>query len=162
MRELPDILDDARFWSRLSTYREKVRDDNILLLFLEDLNADAGAVLKRCFEFLGVDADFAIERPGLRLNDGETKLHDSPLARRLRTSALLRRPIARIPLQAQNEIGLRLGLRKPFAAPIRWSEAAKRDVVAALRDEVASLLAYAGKPADFWPRFSVWSREYGG
>jgi hypothetical protein len=157
---LPAILTDACFWSRLSTYREKVRDENILLLFLEDLNANPAAVLERCFRFLGVDPRFRSADSQLRLNDGETKLYDSKLARRLRTSNLLRAPIARIPLQVQNDVGQRLGLRKPFGRSIEWSDVAKQKAVVALRDEVSSLLAYAGKPADFWPRFAAWAREF--
>lgn len=157
---LPAILTDACFWSRLSTYREKVRDDNILLLFLEDLNANAGAVLERCFRFLEVDPQFRGVNPQLRLNDGETKLFDSTLARRVRTSRLLRRQIARIPLQMQNAVGQRLGLRRPFTAPVAWSNAAKRRVVHVLHDEVSALLTYAGKPLEYWPRFAAWSREF--
>lgn len=158
---LPDIVTDACFWSRLCTWREKVRDENILLLFLEDLNADAGAVLERCFRFLDVDPQFRIANPQLRLNEGEAKLYDTQLMRWMRTSSLLQKPIAQVSLQVQNRIGHGLGLRRPFAAPIEWSENAKRKVIAALDDEVNSLLAYAGKSADYWPRFTAWSRAFG-
>jgi len=157
---LPDILVDACFWSRLSNYREAVRDENILLLFLEDLNTNSDAVLERCFRFLGVDPQFRCADSQLRLNDGEAKLFDSTLARQLRTSRLLRRTVARIPMQTQNRVGRTLGLRQPFAAPIEWSDAAKSRAVLALREEVNSLLAYAGKSVDYWSRFAAWSREF--
>lgn len=159
---LPAIVTDACFWSRLSCYREKVSDDNILLLFLEDKKANPRAVLERCFEFLGVDPLRFAADAQLQLNTGETKLLDSRLARRMRTSRLLRASIARIPLQVQNDVGRRLGLRRPFDEQIQWSDAARRRVVAVLADEVSSLLDYAGKSQDFWPRFAAWAREFGG
>jgi len=95
---LPELISDSCFWSRLNNYRQRVADDNILLVFLEDLKANPLAVMQRCFTFLGVDPLFRPVDPALRLNEGEAKLFDSRLWRYLRNAAPTRRLIARVPV----------------------------------------------------------------
>jgi len=158
---LPDLLSDSCFWSRLNNYRQRIADDNILLVFLEDLQAQPDAVLMRCFEFLGVDAAYRSSNPARRLNEGEAKLFDSDLWRYLRNAPVTRQLIARIPVPVQDKFTQPLGLRKPFKQPIEWSAAACERVVAQLRDEVRQILEYGGKPPDFWKRFAGLKQQVG-
>ena len=58
-----DILSSSCYWSELNMYREHYSDDNILVLFTEELHKNPEDLLRRCYEFLQVDSNF--KNPGL-------------------------------------------------------------------------------------------------
>ncbi len=45
------------YWRQISRYREHFPDDQIKILFLEDLKADPRLFFRDCGRFLGVDSD---------------------------------------------------------------------------------------------------------
>ncbi|MDH0892826.1 MULTISPECIES: sulfotransferase domain-containing protein [unclassified Pseudomonas] len=155
MTALPALLDDSRYWQRLQNYRRHFRDDQILVVFLEDLQQEPQRVLGQCYEFLGVDSGFVnAVASTTQLNAGEEKLYDTRLLRYLRTHGRTGFKIASIPIPTQDKLFRRLGLRRPFTKPIRWSEEARARVVDTLKADIAELLAYCGRPADFWKEFA--------
>jgi hypothetical protein len=163
LRQFSDLIDDSRYWTRLQHVRAQLPPERILVLFTTDLEREPEAVLARCWAFLGVAPQVGVAGGGLRLNEGGTKLRDTRLLRRLRTHRLIGPWLSRrFDVDTQDRIGRRLGLRRPFDGPVRWDEDSRRRVVAELADEVAALLAHAGKPPDFWPRFAAWGRELRG
>jgi hypothetical protein len=83
-----NLTSDTLYWSRFNNYRRFVPAEHIHLLFLEDLKARPEIELKRCFEFLGVDASEKIDDNSLQLNRGTSKLYDTRFYRFIRTSAL--------------------------------------------------------------------------
>ncbi len=160
--ELPDLVDDTRYWSRLANYRERVPDERILLLFNEDLLADSAGVMARCWDFLGVARRDDIARSLVRLNEGGTKLHDTRVLRCMRRSPLVGPWLSRrFDIDTQDRLGQLLGLRRAFRRPIAWDDEARRFVVNELAAEAAKLLAFAGKPFGFWPRLAAWVAEFG-
>lgn len=155
MTGLPALLEDSHYWQRLQSYRRHFRDDQILVVFLEDLQKNPQAVLKQCYEFLGVDGCFINSSASTtQLNSGDEKLYDSRLLRFLRTQDFAGHKIARHPIPTQDKIFRRLGLRRPFTQPVKWDSESRNRVINTLKADIAEFLNYCGKPADFWKEFA--------
>src|SRR5262249_24539009 len=75
----PDVLDTSRYWRQISAYREHFPDEQILVLFFEDFVEDPSAILKRCFEFLGVDPSLGPTDLNLIVNASTDYGVDGPL-----------------------------------------------------------------------------------
>jgi hypothetical protein len=156
----PDILDDTRYWSRLNNFRDHMPPENILVIFLEDLQRNAPDVLARCYDFLGVDASFASRVTAQKLNSAEEKLRDTRLMRWVRKAPRLGRWISGLPLHRQDRIGLRLGLRTRRRLTPRWTEDTRRRVIQQLQPEMESFLTFMGKNTSIWPRYDAMLREF--
>jgi hypothetical protein len=152
--QFPALIQDTLYWQRINCYRQLFSDDNIMVIFLEDLKDDPHAIIKKCCEFLGVDAAFTNTVHNIKLNTGKEKLYDSQLLRAMRLNPHIGFKIARIPIQWQNRIFRGLGLRRPFRQPLQWDPATKASVIRQLQSDVENILAYGCKPADFWPDFN--------
>jgi hypothetical protein len=155
MTSLPVLLGDSLYWQRLQRYRRHFRDDQILVVFLEDLQKDPQTALKRCYEFLGVDSTFTNNSANTtQLNSGEEKLYDTRLLRLLRTNEFTGYKIARLSIPTQDKIFRRIGLRRPFTAPIEWDSSSRARVVNALKTDIGEFLTYCGRPKNFWEEFA--------
>ena len=157
LRSLPNMIADSQYWSLIKIYREKVPDDRIHVLFLEDFQRDPEGELKKCFAFLGVNEEF--RTPGLerQLNAGATKYCDTKTLRLIRRYYLANRCLSML---GNHEDGWlrRVGLRKRFTLPIEWLPETRRWLHEALGDEISSFLNSYGKPEEFWG-FEAWARE---
>lgn len=154
LRELPALLQDSHYWQRLQPFRQRFGDEQILVVFLEDLQRDAQHELARCYRFLGVDASFHNPSAGIRLNAQEEKRYDSRLLRFLRTSPHTGFKLARVPLPLQERFFTAVGMRPRFRGPLVWEPGAREQVIATLGEDIRTFLAYCGKPADYWPDFA--------
>lgn len=152
--ELPPLLQDSHYWQRLQPFRQRFGDEQILVVFLEDLQRDAQHELARCYRFLGVDASFHNPSAGIRLNAQEEKRYDSRLLRFLRTSPHTGFKLARVPLPLQERFFTAVGMRPRFRGPLVWEPGAREQVIATLGEDIRTFLAYCGKPADYWPDFA--------
>lgn len=154
LRQFPDIISDTQYWSRLNTYKDHFPEENIHLLFLEDLNSQTDVELANCFKFLGVDPTICIAGLSAPLNAGSSKLYDSRLLRKIRNNRFTGIPLSKIPVATQDRILSRVGLRHKFTQPISWKPNTKQWLLSQLKYEMSAFLNYAGKPADYWPRYS--------
>ncbi len=147
----PNMLDDTRYWTLINTYRERVPDERILVLFLEDIEADPDAVIARCFEFLGVDSTISLPRIGRRLNTAAMKTYDSWMMRAMRhntwTSKICK---SRYWNRYSSKWLVRSGLRRPFVRPITWSRLARELLHREVVGEARQFLAFYDKPENFW------------
>ena len=155
LRDFPNIIDDTSYWSRLSAYRKKFDDQQIHILFFEDLLANQELELRKCFEFLGIDPEVHVENPTRQLNPGSRKRYDTPLMRKIRTSKIASTAWGMIPEKKRLSLESKDFFRKPFDQKIQWPETAKMFALEQLADESAKLLEYAGKPASYWDLGSV-------
>ncbi len=162
METLPDILEDCRYWERLNNYRQRVADDQILVILLEHLKQDPARELKRCFTFLGVDPEAGLIQPTVRLNEGDAKLRDTKVLRMIRTLPFFGKNIAAWPLVRLNRVGRKLGLRRPFSAPIDWTPDLKKRVIDYLEDDARQFLNFAGSSFSVWPRFEAMLSDHKG
>jgi len=158
LRSLPNMIADSRYWSVINIYRDKIPDDRILVLFLEDLKQDPAGELKKCFAFLGIDDEVPIKGLERQLNAGSTKYRDTKTMRLLRRNRLAKRCLSLMGLEHQNQWGRLLGLRKPFSLPIEWTFEARAMVHKALGDEVKNFLTFYGKSEEFW-NFDSWASD---
>ena len=148
LRTHEPIIDSSKYWKQVDCYRQHYHDDQILLLFLDDLQSDAGAVLRRCFEFLGVDASVGVDLTDARMNTRKEKMVDGPLLAKVRrwkrwidvTHAAPRWLIDPVkPL-----------FRKPVSVKPEWTTRTRRWVVDQLVDDSRRFLEHCGMPAEHW------------
>lgn len=159
LRDIPQLLEDTNYWARLQNYRPYVREDQVLVVFLEDLARQPSQVLARCFEFLGVDVDVHIPDTARRLNPGGAKLFDTPRMRRLRLEIGPGSPcslLGLVPLDVEDRLLAALGLRKRFPrGRLDWTAAAHRRVIETVGDDVLRFLDSCGRSREVWPRFDA-------
>jgi hypothetical protein len=58
LREEPEYLNMTRYHRNLSFYKEQFDDDQIFIIWFEDIYRQPAALLREIFTFLGVDPDF--------------------------------------------------------------------------------------------------------
>lgn len=149
---LPNMIEDTLFWRRINNYRERIPDERIHVLFLEDLKKQPDTELSRCFDFLGVDPQFRVPDTSRQLNRGSKKLYDSKLFRWMRTNRLIGPPISKISISTQDRIGSKMGLRKTFHNKIEWDIQTQNQILSLIGDDMASFLQFYGKSGDFWKK----------
>lgn len=150
MEELPALIEDSKYWDRISNYLAFVPDKRILVVFLEDLIEDHHAILRRCFSFLGVPEFYAESISLDRLNNGGRKLYDSRLLRWMRLQPSIGFKIARLSPEQQNFYFSKIGLRKRFKTPLFWDASTIEHVINEVKSDSEKFLRYFGKPDNFW------------
>lgn len=153
LRKFPGIINDTQYWSRLNNYKVHFPEENIHVLFLEDLNSQTEEELVKCFKFLGVDPAIPVASLSARLNAGSSKLYDSRLLRKIRNNRFTGIPLSKIPVATQDRVFSRVGLRRKFTDPISWKPETKYWLLSQLQEEMSAFLDYAGKPSNYWPRY---------
>lgn len=151
LRTEPAMIDSALYWTQISAYRALFPDERILVLFLEDLEADPRGVLRRCFEHLDVDPGVEVAGADDRRNVwSEGKLED-----RLALEAMRRVPGYDRLRDALVPHSLRRALRGVFRRRIterpRWDPETRRWVIERIAGDVRRFLEHYGKPAGYWP-----------
>jgi hypothetical protein len=147
LKSWPNIVDTSLYWKQINAYRRFYPDERILVLFFEDFVAEPYGVLKRCYQFLGVD-------PGANRADPATASNVSA-NRRLdgRVIPILRRiPGARVAKNLAPGLVLRVieKLRHPLPNRPEWPPEIRRELVMQLADDTQEFLRFYGKAADFW------------
>lgn len=153
MQQLPAFIEDTRYWTRLNSFRKLIPDDRLLIVLLEDLMKNPIEVTQRCFAFLGVDKDFVIPTPDKKLNDAGEKYYDTRLLRWLRNWPRTAYRIAKTPPMRQEPFFRRLGLRKPFVAPVEWGSGVKEETIAKLKPDIEKFLEHAAADPARWKHF---------
>ncbi len=83
--EVDRLIEMSLYWRQLSRYREHFDDEQIKVLFLEDLKSDPRSFFWDCGRFLGVDPDgFDFEDAATPKNKTADKRTDTRLVQRLR------------------------------------------------------------------------------
>lgn len=150
VRLRPELFADTScYWRQLSLYRRHYPDDRIWVGFMEDLKTQPLTFFTDLCRFLGIDTAPADEHHNLHQNPSSAKAVPTALYSRLRANPLVR-GLTRCVLPTW-----RYGLRdRLLTKPIRDMPALTDDTLAWLSDQIADdakqLLAYCGKPTDFW------------
>lgn len=145
----PQIINDSRFFERISKYVEAFGEASIMVLFLEDLRLQPQHELSRCFRHLGVDDSFQVET-GLKLNEGSSKLYDTRLLRYLRNNSRLGLGLAKLDPETQDRWLRPAQLRRPFRGAINWDRESIEFVLERVIPDSRAFLEAYGKPRDFW------------
>ncbi len=144
----PQMVATSRYWDQIGRYRARFPDEQILVVFFDDLVADARSVLARCFEFLGVDSTFEPADSGSARNVSLGRDADTSVGHALRRLPGAARVFASLPPSLAGWI--RRLLKRPLEERPEWDPAVRRRVVDALRPDMARFLAHYGKPLDYW------------
>ena len=146
--EWDHIVGSTHYWREIAPYRERFSDEQILMLFYEDFRRDPHAVLRQCFEFLGVDPDTSSIDVNIRLNASDQFWVPGRVLATARRLSLYRVTTKLLPES------LRVPVRKRLsAAPVghpTWNPATLARVVDELREDTERFLEFYGKPRDFW------------
>lgn len=150
LTKLPNMLADTRYWQLFNRYRRFFPDEQLLVLFLEDLASQPEVEVRRCFAFLGLDPQVPLTGVDRCSNAGKSKEYDTLAMRFIRRHEALRRLWNRIDRDGRRQLARRLGLRRSFSGPVAWSADTVDRVRREVADDTERLLAYAGKSPDFW------------
>tara|TARA_R110002110_G_scaffold415765_2_gene655173 strand:- start:20713 stop:21579 length:867 start_codon:yes stop_codon:yes gene_type:complete len=145
----PQMLNDSLYFQRISKYVDTFGAHSIQVVFLEDLQRDAPAEMRRCFKHLGVDPDFQVAA-GVRLNQGSQKVYDSRLLRALRSHPWTGFKLARFSPEQQDRVLRPLGLRPAFSKPVQWDAASLQLLEERVMPDSREFLAAYGKQPGYW------------
>lgn len=147
------FVDTTNYWTEIDRYRKYFPDDQILVVFLEDLMADHSAVMRECFTFLGVDADVETDLALTIRNASERKriprkpyamVRSLPGAR-----SVLHKAAGLMPQTLRSAITKRL-LRAPVSERPHLDQETQAWVSDLLRDDMYKFLEFSGRPRNFW------------
>lgn len=138
------------YWKHLNTYRALFPDEQILVVFLEDLARDPRREIERAYRHIGVDPTFTPPMLGQRCNTSTDR------ARSLAATTMVRhvpgvRHFASLLPERVVELGKRVLTPSKHAEPtIEWSPRALQAVSKLFREDSHRLLRHFSKPHDFW------------
>ena len=148
IKEWKPLVDSSCYWARINDFRQYFSDDQILVLFMDDLSKDPDGVLKKCFEFLAVDPTFSLQKTQPTLNSRSTKQTDYPWMAWLRQQRLFLDAKWLMPTWLISR--LKPLFRKPIKVDIQWQDETRQTVNERLREDSAEFLTFYGKPEGYW------------
>lgn len=148
-RRSGSLVTHGKYWTNLGVYRERFPDDQMLVVFLEDLIRDPEGELRRCLAHVGVDPDVPIPDPGRAENQASEARQDGLVAGLLRRTGVVDaarkvtpEPLFRLSKEVLTKEERYEAVWDPRVRERLWQEE--------FAGEAARLLEHFGKPADFW------------
>jgi hypothetical protein len=149
VERFPRLIEMSLYWRQLSAYRDHFPDEQIKVLFLEDLKNDQHEFLRQCGNFLGVDADaFNREAAATPMNRTEDRRTDTRTLMQIRQWSGFWKLKDHVPQWLKTPV--RRLLRTDGKVYPQWDEQVLRRVRERVVPDAERLLDYCGKPADFW------------
>lgn len=149
VREDPQYIDAASYWTQINAYRQHFPDERILVLFFEEYRKDPQGVLRQCFEFLGVDPNVKIEGAEKPVYASKGKRSDIWLTNMMRRNVPGFLAIRdRVPKNVRS-LASQLFKREIKERPT-WDQATRSWVLDQIRDDVIQFLRFYGKSDDYW------------
>jgi len=148
LREYPNLIDVSRYWTQIQFYRKYFGDDQILVLFFEDLKKNPEMVLKQCFTFLSVDPGVRLANPSKRLNITRKSKAETDLLKRMRKNTAIEAAGRIIPPPLKKFLKERLEIRVE-SRPV-WDRAKRKWAISEIADESRTFLSFYDRPVDFW------------
>ncbi|WP_423816458.1 sulfotransferase [Salinibacter ruber] len=143
------LIEMSLYWRQISRYRTHFDDDQINVLFLENLKADPRTLFRDFGRFLGVDPDgFDFEEAATPKNQTADRRTDTRLAQRLRQwsgfwtlKEMIPDPIV--------HLGERM-LRRDGKIEPDWDPDVRRRVEERLAPDTAKMLDYCCRSRNLW------------
>jgi hypothetical protein len=149
VKAVPQLIEMSLYWRQISRYRRFFDDDQIKVLFLEDMKDDPRSFFRDCARFLEVDPDgFDFDEAATPKNQTADKRTDTRLTMRLRQWSgfwtlknLTPDPVVRLAERV---------LRTDDKVTPDWTPDVRRRVEQRIAPDAAKMLDYCGRPADLW------------
>nr|WP_228025036.1 sulfotransferase domain-containing protein [cf. Phormidesmis sp. LEGE 11477] len=147
VREFHPLIEGTLYSRNLEEYRQYFPDQQILVLFLEDFQADSQQVLEQCDRFLGVDPTARVSRAATPQNVSAQRYIESE-----RLKKLSRLPGAKLVDRATPAWLKRLIQKMGTPLPPRpqWDASTRQWALDQVGSDACSILAYAKKSPNFW------------
>ena len=142
--EYPPFIEACKYWTHLGNYRKFYDDNNILLLFFEDLATDPENVYRRICNFLEIKPEIS-EDVYKKENSSEGKKMTRPWYIKLQQYRLLFSVLKSVARFLRINIG-----PKNIKYDIKVSRRLKIKINQILHSEKEQIIAYANKPLNFW------------
>lgn len=136
------------YWKHLSVYRDAFSDDQLLVVFLEDLAERPRRELSRIYRHVGVDPTFVPEDPGRERNASRDYREYGTLGAFLRRLPGFSAVKETAPDWAVSLV--KRGVTEEFEASPDWDPDALELVRSYFRDDAQKLLEFCDKRADYW------------
>lgn len=148
---LPALIDRSKYWFQISAYRDYFPDAQILVLFLKDFKQDLDRVLRRCYEFIGVESEMPTDLINNRdkyRNTSTQRNKQSPLLTKLRQIPLVTKVSQIFPKNLRAKV--KDSLTKKSPEPPQWEPDNRQWAIDQLIDDTQTFLEFYNKPRDFW------------
>jgi len=136
------------YWKHLSLYRSFFPDEQILVLFLEDLAEAPHLQLARAFRHIGVDPSFVPDDLTQPRNSSKDFRKYDWFAKRVNYLANLGRMKELVPRSIQRAVSNLL--TSEFKPTVEWEKATLDEVVGHFSEDSSRLLEFCGKSMDYW------------
>ncbi|MDJ0615309.1 MAG: sulfotransferase [Calothrix sp. MO_192.B10] len=143
------LVDASNYWQQINEYRPYFSDEQIHIIFSEDLKADSTAVMHRCFEFLGVEPDMPFMDLNLHINRTTNRAVPKKTLSQLREYSIFRNAVKLVPESFRISIKRQLFFQKIKSKP-QWNPETREWVADLLEADTHKFLEYCGKTKDFW------------
>ncbi len=147
LQKWPHIVDTSLYWKQIDAYRRHYPDDRLLVLFFEDFVRHPGVVIKRCYEFLGVDPKIAVADPSKPAHVSATMMVDMPIIgvlKKIPLAATLRNMAPHLARKVTDSF------RRPLPERPEWPADLRHDVIRQISDDTREFLKFYGKSPNYW------------
>jgi hypothetical protein len=144
------LIEMSLYWRQISRYRTYFDDDQIKVLFLEDLKADPHSFFQQCGRFLGVDADgFDFEMAATPKNQTASRRTDTRYLMQLRKWSGFWKLKEMLPSPSVRFFERMLRTQQKLEP--KWESNVLRCVEGRLAPDAAKMLDYCpNRSQDFW------------
>ena len=143
------LVDSSNYWQQINVYREFFSDDDIHIIFFEELIKDPVNVMKNCFEFLTVDPEQYNFEEHLHIGKTAGRKMPSVTLSRMREYAIFRSMVKLIPESIRVPMKRKLFFKKINGKP-EWDIKTKQWVAEVLGPDTNKFLEFYGKPNNYW------------
>lgn len=142
------LIELSLYWFQISVYRNYFADDQIQILFLDDLKAAPNDFYRQCFEFIGVDSEFIVPEATKAKNVTQGKLTDSRLLMYLRLLPGLQ--TLESCLSGRSRQILKKVLKSNQKVQPHWTSELKKQVEDKIVPDSLQLLEYCQRDKSLW------------
>lgn len=142
------FIDMSMYWKQISAYRHFFTDQNIKVLFLEDLKSKPEKFYRDCLQFLGVEPEFDFTQYLEPQNQTDGRLTDSAFLIKLRTLINVQAIKNKLPTPMVDILKPILKTNKKVNPT--WTSQFRQSVEQEIYPDSMRFLEYCDKPTDFW------------
>jgi len=142
------LVQTSNYWRVIQEYRNYFSDEQIHIVFLEDLASSSDAVLRKCCTFLHIDPDFDFTETDEPRNTSASKGLATTFGRIVRSLPGYRVLAGGAPSFLKTLV--RPLIKDSFTEKPDWDPRVRDKVVSEIGGDVKSFLEYTGKPRDYW------------